>query len=254
MILIVVAAFIGALLSFFCGFGLGTILLPAFASYYALPLAVSATSAVHLANNGFKLILVGKHAHWPTVWRFGLWSFLGAMLGALLLVFISGGEAIYSYFLGGHRFEISTIKLVMGVMMISFASFEWFQSDRDVIVPSGLLPYGGVISGFFGGLSGHQGALRSAFLMRSGLTKEQFLGTRVVVACLVDIPRLTIYGLAFIESWNGVDKRWLLSAAGFAFLGAWLGNRLVRKMTFRHIQRMVGAALIVFGALLIAGF
>lgn len=254
MILIVAAAFVGALLSFFCGFGLGTLLLPAFASYYALPLAVSATSAVHLANNGFKLLLVGKHAHWPTVWRFGWWSFVGSMLGALLLVFISGRESIYAYMLWGHRFEVSIIKLVMGVMMISFACLEWVQSDREVIVPHQLLPYGGVISGFFGGLSGHQGALRSAFLMRSGLNKEQFLGTRVVVACLVDVPRLSIYGLAFIESWEGVDKPWLLAAAGFAFLGAWLGNRLVRKMTFRHIQRIVGGALIVFGAMLIAGF
>ncbi|MFM7814144.1 MAG: TSUP family transporter [Flavobacteriales bacterium] len=254
MFLIVIAAFIGALLSFFCGFGLGTILLPAFASYYALPLAVSATSAVHLANNGFKLFLVGRHAHWPTVWRFGWWSFVGAMLGALLLVFISDGPSLCSYVFLGHSFQVSVIKFVMGAMMISFAIFEWMQSDQAVIVPHGLLPYGGIISGFFGGLSGHQGALRSAFLMRSGLTKEQFLGTRVVVACLVDIPRLAIYGVAFMQSWNGVDKQWLLAAAGFAFLGAWLGNRWVRKMTFQHIQRIVGVALILFGAMLIAGF
>jgi len=37
------------------------------------------------------------------------------------------------------------------------------------------LPLGGLLSGFFGGLSGHQGALRSAFLIKSGLSKESFI-------------------------------------------------------------------------------
>jgi uncharacterized membrane protein YfcA len=254
MVVVVIAAFIGALLSFFCGFGLGTILLPAFASCYALPLAVASTSVVHLANNGFKLLLVGKHAHWPTVWRFGLWSFVGATLGAVLLVFIADGVALHTYVAWGHVFEITPIKLVMAVMMIGFAIFEWYQSGNEVLVPPGILPYGGIISGFFGGLSGHQGALRSAFLMRSGLTKEQFLGTRVMIACLVDIPRLGIYAYAFRDAWSGVEKQWLLLTILAAFAGAWLGNRLVKKMTLHSIQRVVGIALILFGLMLAAGF
>ena len=40
------------------------------------------------------------------------------------------------------------------------------------------------MSGFLGGLSGHQVALRSAFLIKCGLTKESFLGSGIVIACL----------------------------------------------------------------------
>ena len=51
--------------------------------------------------------------------------------------------------------------------------------------------------GFFGGLSGIQGALRSAFLIKSGLGKEPFIGSSTVSAVMVDIARLLIYGLSF---------------------------------------------------------
>lgn len=38
-----------------------------------------------------------------------------------------------------------------------------------------------------------QGALRSAFLIRSGLSKEQFVGTGVIIAFLIDVSRPGVY-------------------------------------------------------------
>ena len=59
------------------------------------------------------------------------------------------------------------------------------------------IPIGGGLSGFFGGLSGHQGALRIAFLIRAGLQKEIFIRSMVVSAVMVDISRLLVYGSIF---------------------------------------------------------
>ena len=56
------------------------------------------------------------------------------------------------------------------------------------------LPVGGLVSGFFGGLSGHQGAFRSMFLVKAGLDKEAFVATGVVLAVVVDMARLVVYG------------------------------------------------------------
>ena len=61
------------------------------------------------------------------------------------------------------------------------------------------IPLGGALSGFFGGLSGQQGALRSAFLIRTGLNKETFIGTSVVSAVVVDVSRLIVYGVTFFR-------------------------------------------------------
>jgi hypothetical protein len=46
----------------FSGFGLETLLMPAFALFFPIEEAVAATAIVHLANNIFKVGLVGKKA------------------------------------------------------------------------------------------------------------------------------------------------------------------------------------------------
>lgn len=59
--------------------------------------------------------------------------------------------------------------------------------------PPHWLPLGGLLSGFFGGLSGNQGALRSAFLLKAGLSKEAFIATGTVSSG--QRGRLTTFGV-----------------------------------------------------------
>ena len=54
------AALFAAGLTLYSGFGLGTLLLPVFALFYPIEVAVAATAIVHGANNMFKVSLVGK--------------------------------------------------------------------------------------------------------------------------------------------------------------------------------------------------
>ena len=72
LLLIAVAAFLPSVLTLYSGFGLGTVLLPAFALFLPAPVAVAATGVVHLLNNLFKGILLRNLADWRTVIRFGL--------------------------------------------------------------------------------------------------------------------------------------------------------------------------------------
>lgn len=59
-------------LTLFSGFGLGTVLMPAFALFFPVPVAIAATAVLRLANNIFKVILVGKKADWVVILRFAL--------------------------------------------------------------------------------------------------------------------------------------------------------------------------------------
>jgi hypothetical protein len=52
----------------------------------------------------------------------------------------------------------------MALLMMVFALFELLPSLRKLTFSNRHLVIGGLLSGFFGGFSGHQGALRSAFL------------------------------------------------------------------------------------------
>lgn len=252
-LLVCLVALVASILTFFSGFGLGTLLLPAFALFFPVDIAIAATAIVHLANNLFKFVLVGKDADWKVVARFGIASAAGAILGALALQYLADIPSLVEYTLGGRTFTITPVKLVIAGLMAIFAILEFNpRFERVGFGPKHFL-LGGAISGFFGGLSGHQGALRTAFLIRMGLKKEAFIGTRVVSAVLVDVSRLLVYGVAFygakvalIDSPQGL--RLVLAGSLAAFIGSFIGNRLVKKVTMRGIQLIVAV-----GLLLLAG-
>lgn len=248
-LLVPVVALLASGLTLFSGFGLGTLLLPAFAVFFPIDVAVTLTAVVHLLNNLFKLVLLGRHADRRVILRFGLPAILAALLGARLLVRLSELPPLASHALG----EVSWVKLTIGTLMVIFAAIE-LRSDRQ---GQGLsrrwLPVGGVISGFFGGLSGHQGALRSAFLVRAGLTKEAFIASGVVIACLIDVSRVSVYGAHFRAEGLQENAALLVTATLAAFCGAFAGNRLLRKATFRAVQTVVAVMLVAIGLALAAG-
>lgn len=109
---------------------------------------------------------------------------------------------------------------------------------------------GGVLSGFFGGLSGMQGALRAAFLIRAGLTKESYIGTGVVIACLIDLSRMGVYVQNWSQNAENIAYPLVICATLSAFLGAFIGNRLLEKVTLKSIQLLVALLLMVFAVLL----
>ncbi|MFY7971068.1 MAG: TSUP family transporter [Flavobacteriales bacterium] len=246
-IAIALAALLGATLSFFSGFGLGTILLPAFLLFFPPPVAVACSAVVHLLNNFYKLFLVGKHADKKLVITFGGLSFLGSLLGALLLTQIDVHGVVYAYHLGDHHFEVTEINLLIGILIICFTLLELNPSFQKGIFPPQWINIGGLISGFFGGLSGHQGALRSAFLTKAGLTKEAMLGTRAVIATIVDITRISVYITLFQTGTEQLNWPLILFATLFAATGATLGNKWVKKTELSTVNKIVTYSLIAFG-------
>ncbi len=167
---------------------------------------------------------------------------------------IGGIEHAYSYTLLGLEARMTVLNVLLGIVIIGFSWFELSPAaERGVIMGKNALSLGGLLSGFFGGLSGHQGALRSAFLMRVGLSKEAFMGTRVVCACLVDLTRITVYAGDIGSSWHDIQSMQCLAAILAAISGAWLGNRFLKKIELPMLNRIVSVALILFGLKLILG-
>lgn len=248
-LLVPLVALLASGLTLFSGFGLGTLLLPAFAVFFPVDAAVAMTAVVHLLNNLFKLALLGRHADRGVVLRFGLAAILAALAGARLLVGLSELPPLASHDLG----EITWVKLIVGLLMVVFALVELRSSPGGRGYDRRYLPLGGLISGFFGGLSGHQGALRSAFLIRAGLGKEAFIATGVVIACLIDVSRLAVYAAHFQASGLRENTALLVLATLAAFTGAFAGNRLLRKVTLRAVQTVVSVMLVLIGLALAAG-
>jgi uncharacterized membrane protein YfcA len=251
LIFVAVVALVAALLTFFTGFGLGTILLPAFALFVPVQDAVAMTAAVHLANGILKLALVARHVAWRVVLVFGVPAIAGALAGAWLLVRVADAAPLAAWGAHGHTFVVTPAKLVVGILLALFALAEFLPVAKRVAVPPRWLALGGACSGFFGGLAGMQGALRSAFLVRGGLTREGYVGTSAAIASLVDITRLGIYLPAVRAS--ALDIPVLGIALAAAMAGTILGTLLLSKVPLRTVERLVALVLVTFAAGLASG-
>ena len=250
---ICIVAFIGSGLTLFSGFGLGTLLLPVFGIFFPIEIAIVLTAIVHFLNNIFKFILFGKNADKNVVLKFGLPAILFAFLGAKLLDFLSHESIIYSYTLNHKTINITLLKIIIGILLIVFALFDFIPKFKKMEFDKKYLSLGGIFSGFFGGISGHQGALRSAFLVRAGLSKEVFVATGVVIACMIDVTRLSVYIPKIISNEISLDYKLISFATISAFIGVYFGNKLLQKTTIRTIQNIVAVLLLIYGGLLILG-
>lgn len=252
-IIVSFAACFASALTLFSGFGLGTLLMPVVAIFFPLEVAVAITAIVHLANNIFKVGLVGRYAKIALLVRFGLPAVLAALVGALALTWLSDVPPIAHYSMFERTLAISPLKLTVGILILGFVCLELSPRFANVTFDQRYLPFGGILSGFFGGLSGHQGAFRSMFLIKSGLTKEEFVATGVIIAVMVDLARLLIYGIDLSSHAEQVSWPLVTSASIAAFVGAYFGAKMLQKITVRSIQIIVSALLMVVAVGLITG-
>lgn len=253
---IAVVAALASGLTLYSGFGLGTILLPAFALFLPAPEAVAATGVVHLLNNLFKGSLLRKRVDWVTVLKFGIPAVPAAVAGAWLLAFLGNTPRLFEWSAFGRPFGPSAAGLTIGLLMIVFAALELQRWFHELKAPPRLMPLGGAVSGFFGGLTGQQGAFRSIFLLRSGLEPERFIATGVMIAILVDLSRLATYAGSFaVAGWQPAARNGLLMLVGTisAFIGAYTATRHLDRVTIGTVRHSVAALMFAIGGALAAG-
>ncbi len=258
-VIVAIVAFCAAMLTFFSGFGLGTILMPVFALFFPVEIAIALTAVVHLTNNLFKTTLIWRAINLKVVLMFAVPAAVAAFFGASTLRWFSQNEVIIlTYGLFGKVFQITALKLIIGVLLIIFGFFELSKKLSKINLDKKYLPLGGLLSGFFGGLSGHQGALRSVFLLRAGLGKEGYIATGIAAAVMIDISRLSVYGTSFFAkhfaTLAGDRSVYMMTIAIlFAFAGSFIGRKALRKIELPTIHLLVGTMILALGLLLALG-
>ncbi len=249
-----IVAFFASLLTFYSGFGLGTLLSAVLFVFFDVTSALLITAIVHLLNNLFKISLVFKTVDWHTIVKFGLPSIFGALVGSFVLKFAVAIPPLVTYNLLNKNCEVTYIKLAMALVMLFFTFFEILPYFKKLKFENIGLTTGGLFSGFFGGLSGHQGALRSVFLLKAKMAKENFIGTGVIIACLVDFTRLPMYFSSFKVEILKENMALVTGATFAAFIGAFVGSKLITKITIDVIQKIVSILIIFIAVLLFVGF
>ncbi len=238
LLFLAISSFFAGALTLFTGFGLATLLLPVFSIFLPIPVAIAATAFVHLLNNSYKLIIFFQNIDWNIFIRFGINASIAAVMGSLTLDWLSNQDY--------------NLKTIIGIIIILIVLFE-ISPLRQIEINKKYIPLGGLISGFFGGLSGHQGMFRSIFLIKTGLETKKFIATGVSIAVLVDISRILIYGKT-IFNYSLDNFIQFIAPVGIATLGAifgvWLASDLVVKMHIKLVSNLISLFMVIIGLLL----
>ncbi len=252
-------ALLTAFLTLFSGFGLGTLLMPAFALFFPLPVAIASTAVVHGANNLLKVSLLYRYIDKQVMLKFGVPAVLSAIVGAFILSQLVAVEQLFHWQVFQFQFETTLIKVVLGALILAFALFDLSPLKNKFQFHTKWLPVGGVLSGFFGGLSGHQGAFRSMFLLNCKLDPKAFVATQSIIATAVDTTRFIIYLAAIFlyeESEFSIDSMNMsvvVFATICAFLGTYFGKKLLEKTKIALVRWVAACLLLLIGAGLITG-
>jgi uncharacterized membrane protein YfcA len=239
LILVIVTPFFGALVTFFTGFGLNTILVPVFMIFWDAPIAVFMAGVVHLCNNILKVALTSRSINWNLFQNFGIPAILFAFLGAFLLNKLNESTT-------------SNLQPIFGAILMFFAFLEFFNWKLP-FEGSWAMRFGGVLSGFFGGFSGHQGALRAMFLSKLKIEPLVFVATTAIISLLVDVTRIGVY---FSGSSLDNDYPTYIIFLGIpsALAGTLVGKKYIHKVNHAKMSLIVGIALFAMGLALLLGF
>lgn len=108
----------------------------------------------------------------------------------------------------------------------------------------------GLLSGFFGGVAGNQGGLRSAALLSFRLEPVTFVATATATALLVDLGRTPIYlwrvGPALVVLWVPISV-----ATSGVLLGTLLGERVLLGLQQPRFRLVVSVLILLVGLLLL---
>jgi uncharacterized membrane protein YfcA len=253
IIIISLVAFFAAILTFFSGFGLGTILTPVMMIFFPVDVAIAFTGIVHFSNNIFKLFIVGQKADKKVLIRFGIPAVFAAFLGSYVLINMDTDYVMYSYNFMGELQSISYVKFLISLLLIVFALIDLIPFFKKLKFGEKSLPIGGFLSGFFGGLSGNQGALRSSFLIKLNLEKQTFIATTVIISFFVDLIRLGVYSTNLLKINIGDYLILGLCSVIAAIMGAFIGNKLLKKVTIDSIRTLVACLVLLLASGLLLG-
>ena len=135
---------------------------------------------------------------------------------------------------------------LLGLFLLSSVGMIYF-------LPYLAIPYnwlsglvGGLLSGFFAGIFGIRGAVRSVFLAAFDLHKVTFIGTTGAISLLLDSTRLATYlsrGIRLQEV-----PIWALACfIPASFLGAYIGYLIVDIIPQKYFRPIVAAFLFIVG-------
>ena len=225
-ILTLIASAVGTL----TGFGTSTILIPILLIFLPHIEVIFLVAIIHWFGNIWKVLLFRKGFNLRLFILFGVVGLITSYIGALIS--LGSNEEIFLR--------------VLGIFLVIYSFFLIFKSYFKIPAVNVSALSGGALSGFFAGMFGIGGAIRSMFLLAFNLPKEVYIGTAGAIGLLVDSTRIITYFTGGVELprmlWNG-----LLIFIPISFLGAQIAKRIVDKIPQNKFRTVIAVFLLFVG-------
>ena len=230
LVAIGLATILVAALTVPAGFGLSTMLTPLVLLLMGPHEAVAVIAVVHGAHNAGKFAALKENVDFSAFKRYGIWLVIGSILGAFLQ----------------NQFPQEPLLAIIGVFLVILPLLTLSESWTGYRIPEVNDRFGGFGSGFMGGLSGHQGALRAMFLMRRLPDKMAYAATASVLALCVDISRIPVY---LIFRYEDIIQHSVLTLVLVisALLGVKLGKKWLVSIKSEWVQKGVMISIVASG-------
>lgn len=226
-VLFFISAFLAEVIGTIAGFGSSTIFLPLALFFVDFKTALILVAFFHVFGNLGRITFFRHGLDKKLILLFGVPSVIVTVLGALLVNYTPQ----------------DVLKLILGIFLLVFSltsiikpHFKFKPSKKNAVI-------GGSISGFFAGLIGTGGAIRSAFLTAFNLQKKVYLATAAAIALAVDITRIPIYfesGFLAPQLYIHLPLLFIIAIAG-----AYVGKKIVDKIPQKAFRRIVLIAIIL---------
>ena len=227
---VVVVGFLAGMTASVAGFGIGSFLIPLVSIQTGTKIAIALMSLPHFLGNVVRFWLLKTKVNRGILVRFGFLSAAGGLVGALIHVcFVSGLlQVVFSVML--------IVAGVLGVLQVS-DRFRLGKISGSVV---------GFASGFFGGLVGEQGGIRSVALLGFNIEKEAFIATATATALILDVVRMPVY---FVSGFSEVNRFLLvlLLSSLAVVAGTLAGNVVLRRIPQELFKRLVSFLILALG-------
>lgn len=228
--LFLMASFLAAAGATLAGFGSSALLIPVAISFFDLKTAIFLVACFHLFNNLFKIRLFWGKIDFKTFLYFGIPSICFSFTGAILITVL----------------PLEVIARILAVFLIIYAVYSLFKPKLAIKKSRETAVLGGSLSGFFAGLIGLGGAIRSSFLVAFNFPKEIYVATSAMIAAVIDFTRVPTY--IFSGAVKLSPDLLLIPFLIFsAYFGVRLGKTLLSRIDQMMFRRIVSIALLLVG-------
>jgi uncharacterized protein len=228
------AAFGLAVLSSVAGFGGGVLLLPVFTALFGLRVAVPMLTLAQLSSNGARVWFNRRELRWRLIGWFAVGAVPMAVAGGLLLA----------------HAPLAPLKRLLGVFLIGVVVWRRVKPHPGRPADSAFAGVGAA-SGLGSALLGSVGPLTAPFFLAYGLTRAGYIGTEAASALVMHLAKLGAYGAGDLLTRRVVLYGVVLTPA--TLLGAWVGRKIVGRLSERLFVSLVEAGLVIAGLLFLFG-